>query len=34
MSTEMKYDLLLFPDTVNLAHKDIVAGGGARLRVA
>ena len=34
MSTEMKHDLLLFPDTVNLAHKDVVTSGGARLLVA
>jgi hypothetical protein len=34
VSTEMEYDLLLFPDTVNLAHKGIITSGGARLRVA
>lgn len=34
VSTEMKHDLLLFPDTVNLSHKDIVTSGGARLLVA
>jgi hypothetical protein len=34
MSTEIKHDLLLFPDTVNLTHEDIVTSGRARLRVA